>query len=174
MAKLLIPLGILLFLVVVVRVVEIYFRKRKPVFQYSRKDCVMTDAERECFTALVAELGTNYHFFPQVHLDSIVVPKSNGRNRLFAFRHINQKSVDFVACDKRTLRPLIAIEVDDKTHNQPKRIERDREVERILADAGIPLVRIENRGRFDPKQLAQQIQKTIERNIAKPSSVYVS
>jgi len=60
--------------------------------------------------------------------------------------------LDFVACGKKSLVPIFAIELDDNTHNQPKRIERDKEVERILLGAGIPLIRIANRGRFDPKE----------------------
>ena len=122
----------------------------------------MTPAERECYDALVAEMGFCYYFFPQIHLDAIVFPRNTGKDRLFAFRHINQKSVDFVACSKKDMQPLFAIELDDKTHNLPTRIERDKEVERILHGAAIPLIRIENRGRFEPKALAQLVQRGIE------------
>ena len=159
----LIGLGIVLLLVVAVRLLELFARGKKSHFEYGRQDCIMTPAERDCFAALTAEMGLDYHFFPQVHLDSIVSPK-NSRRRFQAFRHINQKSVDFVACDKKQLRPLFVIELDDKTHSQRKRIERDKEVERILTGAGIPLVRIENRGRFEPKALARLVQRGIEQS----------
>lgn len=128
----------------------------------------MTRAERECYHELVAEMGQDYYFFPQIHLDSIITPKASGSDRLFAFRHINQKSVDFIACDKNLLRPLFAIELDDKSHSLPRRIERDREVERILHGAALPLIRIQNSGRFDPKELAQEVQKVIMRFSTQP------
>ena len=159
--KSLIFVGVLVFIVVAAKLFELILRGRKSAFDYARKDCVMTPAERECFLALLAEMGVDYHFFPQVHLDSIVAPRVSGSKRFAAFRHINQKSVDFVACDKKNLRPLFAIELDDKTHSQRNRIKRDREVARILQGAGIPLVRIENRGRFEPKALAQLVQRGI-------------
>ena len=168
MTKSLIALGVLLLLAVIVRLLELFARGRKSLFEYGRQDCIMTPAERECFSALIAEMGMDYHFFPQVHLDSIVHPKDS-RRRFQAFRHINQKSVDFVACDKKQLRPLFAIELDDKTHSQPKRVERDKEVERILNGAGIPLVRIENRGRFEPKALAHLVQRGIEKHASAPA-----
>lgn len=168
MTKIYIGLGILLLLVAVVRLIDLFARGKKSQFEYGRQDCIMTPAERECFAALIAEMGTDYHFFPQVHLDAIVHPK-NSRRRFQAFRHINQKSVDFVACDKKQLRPLFVIELDDKTHNQTKRIERDKEVERILNGAGLPLVRIENRGRFEPKALAQLVQRGIEKYATTPT-----
>lgn len=153
----------LLLIVAVARILEAISHGSKRVFQYGRNDCLMTRAERECYHALVAEMGQDYYFFPQVHLDSIVTPKDSGKSRLFAFRHINQKSVDFVACDKKLLRPLFAIELDDKTHNLPSRRTRDIEVERILHYACIPLIRIANRGRFDQKELAQEVQDGIKR-----------
>lgn len=141
MTRLIIVIVILALLVAAVKVFEEFTRGRKPRFEYRRKDGVMTEAKRECYHALVSEMGPDYYFFPQMHLDAIVQPTDNRTDRLYAFRHINQKSVDFVACDKKQLRPLFAIELDDKTHNQPKRVERDAEVERILRGAGIPLMR---------------------------------
>jgi very-short-patch-repair endonuclease len=169
MTKVIIVLVILVLLVVAARVFEEFSRSRKPRFVYRRKDCVMTDAEQECYHALVSEMGPDYYFFPQIHLDAIVQPTVTRKDRFYAFRHINQKSVDFVACDKKQLRPLFAIELDDKTHNQSRRIERDQEVERILRGAGIPIIRIENRGRFEPKELAAAVQKGMAEFYVKPT-----
>jgi hypothetical protein len=163
MEKLILPIAILVVLAVAIKALDLFLRSRKPRFDYTRKDSLMTPAERECFNALVAEMGQDYYFFPQIHLDAILDPVHSPRDRFYAFRHINQKSVDFVACDKSDLRPLFAIEVDDKTHRQAKRQERDREVERVLHGAGIPLIRIENRGRFDGKELAEIIRRGVDR-----------
>jgi very-short-patch-repair endonuclease len=168
MTKIIVALVILVVLVIASKVVEGFFRSRKPRFEYRRKDCVMTNAEQECYHALVSAMDNDYYFFPQMHLDAIVQPDNARQDRFYAFRHINQKSVDFVACDKKQLGPLFAIELDDKTHNQPKRMERDKEVERILRGAGIPLIRIENRGHFEPKELAAAVQNGIRDFAAKP------
>jgi hypothetical protein len=149
----------LVLLAVASRLLETYVRTSKRTYPYQRRDNLMTRAERDCYHALVAELGADYIFFPQVHLDAIVAPKVSGKDWLYAFRHINQKSVDFVACDKDQLRPAFAIELDDQSHNLPRRVQRDREVERILDIAGIPLIRVQNHGCFDPHSLAQEIQK---------------
>ena len=172
MTNLIIAAGVLILFIIVVSIVQFLLRNEKisskSKYQYGRKDFIMTRAEHECYAALVAEMGLDYFFFPQIHLDAIVFPQDTRKDRLYAFRHINQKSLDFVACDKKFMRPLFAIEVDDKTHNQPKRIERDKEVERILHGAGIPLIRIENRGRFDQKELAQLVQAGIDNFARQP------
>ncbi|SRR5260221_9933828 len=172
MTQLIIAAGILVFFVITIRVFELLVRSgkisSKAKFQYGRKDFIMTRAEHECYDALVAEMGASYYFFPQIHLDAIVYPKDTRKDRLYAFRHINQKSLDFVACGKESMRPLFAVELDDKTHNQPKRIERDQEVKRILHGAGIPLIRIENRGRFDQVELARLVQAGIDNFARQP------
>jgi very-short-patch-repair endonuclease len=168
MTKVIVAAVFLVLLLIVAKVFEGFTRSRKPRFEYHRKNCVMTNAEQECYHALVSEMGPDYYFFPQMHLDAIVQPTDSRKDRFYAFRHINQKSVDFVACDKKQLGPLFAIELDDKTHNQPKRIERDKEVERILRGAGIPLIRIDNRGHFEPKALAATVQKGIADFYANP------
>jgi len=156
-------IGVGLFLIVAaIQILNALARGSKRVFRYDRRDALMTRAERECYHALVAEMGQDYCFFPQIHLDSIIVPKDSGKSRFYAFRHINQKSVDFVACNKTTLSPVFALELDDRTHNLPKRIARDIEVERILREARIPLIRVQNRGQFNPKELAHEVQAGLD------------
>lgn len=131
-------------------------------YKYDQKNFIMTRAEHECFDALVKAIGDKYHVFPQVHLPSIVNNKVVGQNWKAAFRHISQKSVDFVLCDKAYLAPKLAIELDDKSHERADRIDRDGEVERILADAGLPLLRLENHGRFDSADFARKIEETLK------------
>jgi very-short-patch-repair endonuclease len=131
-------------------------------YQYKQKNFFMSRAEHECFDAILKAVGNEYHIFPQVHLSSIVDNKVTGQNWKGAFKHISQKSVDFVLCDKAYLSPKLAIELDDKTHERPDRIERDVEVERILKDAGLPLLRLENNGGFNPQAIAEQIKNLLE------------
>lgn len=133
--------------------------KRK--YQYKRKNFFLTRAEHECFDALMAAVGNDYLIFAQVHLPTLIDNKVVGQNWRAAFRHINGKSVDFVLCDKAYISPKLAIELDDKTHERPERQERDVEVERILQEAGVPLLRLENKGQFSPADLAQKVKATI-------------
>jgi very-short-patch-repair endonuclease len=98
-----------------------------------------------------------------VHLPTLVDHKIVGQNWHGAFRHIDEKSVDFVLCDKEKISPILAIELDDKTHEHQARQERDKEVERILKEAGMPLLRIENHGRFSPGDFARRIKEALDK-----------
>lgn len=155
----LIVIVIILFIALAIlkAVVEHGEEREKPKYRYTRKQFFLSRAEHEFYDALIAAVGDKYHVFAQVHLPTIIDNKVKGQDWRAALAHINRKSVDFVLCDKAYISPKLAIELDDKSHGRPDRQERDREVERILADAGVPLLRITNNGRFDPTDLAQRI-----------------
>jgi len=119
------------------------------IYSYSAKPLLMTRTEAEFFVRLNRVAEERYFVFPQVHLSALLDHRVKGQDWRYAFRHINGKSVDFVLCDKRTLRPTYAIELDDKTHEWDDRKERDNEVERIFKEANLPLVRFTNKNVSD-------------------------
>ncbi len=138
----------------------------KPLYEYTSRSSIMTRAEQDFFHTLVAAVGHDFCIFAQVHLDAFLDEKVKGQNWRAARAHISQKSVDFLLCDKRDLSPRLAIELDDRSHEREDRKERDGEVERILSDAGVPLLRLENTGRFDRDELARKVKD----RLAPPSS----
>ena len=131
--------------------------KKKALYKYTRKDFLISRPEHEFFDILVELVGAQYHIFTQVHLPTVLEHKVVGQNWKGAFSHINGKSVDFVLCDKAYIKPLLAIELDDKSHERLDRIERDSEVERMLQEAGVPLVRFANHGTFDKEEIKKQV-----------------
>lgn len=131
--------------------------KKKPLYKYTRKDFLISRPEHEFFNVLVEILGSKYYIFTQVHLPTILDHKIKGQTWKAAFSHINGKSVDFVVCDKAYIKPLLAIELDDKSHDRLDRIERDSEVERMLEEAGMPLIRFGNNGSFNKEEINRLI-----------------
>jgi len=114
-------------------------------YSYTAKDSLMTHTETDFFIKLERAVSERYAVFPQVHLSALLNPQAQSKDWLYAFRHINGKSVDYVLCDKTTLRPTYAIELDDYTHHKADRKKRDAEVERIFDEAELPLVRFRNK-----------------------------
>lgn len=143
-------LGLFIVAIVLLKLVVSNFSTKRKVFKdnlysYTAKSLMMTRTESEFFSKLDSVVNERYHVFPQVHLSALLDHKVKGQDWKFAFRHINGKSVDFVLCDKETLRPTYAIELDDLTHEQSDRRKRDLEVERIFKEANLPLVRFKNK-----------------------------
>ena len=143
-------LGLVIVAIILLKVVVSNASSKRKVFKdnvynYSAKNLLMTRTEAEFFTKLDQAVKERYYVFPQVHLSALLDHKIKGQDWRFAFRHINGKSVDFVLCDRVTLRPTYAIELDDLTHAQSDRRKRDVEVERIFIEAHLPLVRFKNK-----------------------------
>lgn len=136
----------------------------KSLYHYRRKDFLISRAEHKFFDVLIESIGDRYYVFPQIHLATFLDHKVVGQNWKGAFRHIDEKSVDFVLCDKTYIKPLLAIELDDQTHQRDDRKKRDREVESILKEAGLPLLRFENHGNFDKEEITQRIFEILEKD----------
>lgn len=151
---------------IIIVFVVIFFLRRKKLqiqkYSYSHKKFFMTRAEHEFFNILVQIVDDSYYIFPQVHLPSIVEYKVIEQSSVGALKHINQKSVDFVLCDKAYISPKLVIELDDITHERDDRKVRDEEVECILRDADLPLLRIKNHGSFNQQEIRTEICKHLE------------
>jgi len=142
-------LALVVFITSLVLKVGSHLTDKRKVFKnntyhYVAKTSLMTKAESNFFIKLERTVNERYYVFPQVHLSAILDHRIKGQQWKYAFRHINGKSVDYVLCDKETLKPTYAIELDDYTHLQKDRKERDVEVERIFLAANLPLVRFSN------------------------------
>lgn len=136
--------------------------KDKPVYSYGRKDFLMTKAENDFFVVLKESLQDRYQIFPQVHLSAVLdETKVKGQNWKAAFIHINGKSVDFVVCDRANARPLLAIELDDFSHDAEDRRSRDVEVERIFENANMPLLRFRDYKTMSREAIATLIENAL-------------
>lgn len=61
---------------------------------------------------------------------------------LSALNKISQKHVDFLICRNDDWLPMLAIELDDDSHERKDRKERDMFVNELFAYTGVPLLRI--------------------------------
>lgn len=103
-------------------------------YVYEKKSLLLTKNEQGYFDALRAQVPGDYHVFPQINLAAFVEKKDGSRYRNELFRN-----VDFLVTDG-SFAPCIAVEINDRTHTEKDRRERDEKVKSILEEAGIPLV----------------------------------
>lgn len=101
----------------------------------------MTEAEQKMFKKLEQEYGNQYYIFPQINLDKLI-EVTDEKNFYHYFNQINRRSVDFVLADKQTLETKQLIELDDSTHLQQKRKQRDQFVNQLLSKLNIVVRRI--------------------------------
>lgn len=106
-------------------------------------DEFVSPAELNFFFNLKAVAGDSAHIFSEVKLSDLFYAKTGdyGKNRSYTNR-IDRKHVDFLLCDKKTLKPVLGIELDDQSHQRADRQERDDFVNHVFEAAMLPLMHI--------------------------------
>lgn len=131
---------------------------------YALRDDFLSPAETSFFHVLQAAAPADQLVFPKVHLaDLIYAPKQDGHYA--AWQRINRKHVDFVLCDARILRPLLAIELDDRSHRRPDRLERDAFVDQVFATAGLAVLHLPVRHAYNTQELAGLLAETLSQRV---------
>jgi len=139
-------------------------------YHYGRRKYLMTQSENTFFKLLIASVGDRVNVFPQVRLSSLLY-RAKGIERRYwhaALARINQKSVDYVLCDKVTGEILLAIELDDITHDTVIRKQRDSDVNAMLKEAGMPLMRFRNITNLTQDIIKSQIYEVLPHAFEQP------
>ena len=124
---------------------------------YRRKDFLLSQAERSFFGVLERVVGAEHRLFAKVRIADLVwIPKGTGSWQRH-FNRISAKHIDFILCDRDTVRPRLAIELDDSSHQRQSRRDRDDFVDRVLADAGLPLLRVPAQPAYNVEELRAKI-----------------
>lgn len=154
---------IIIFVLIVAKIIHLGIKRGKEEgeipYTYRRKPYIMTRKENTFYHTLSRILGNQYYIFPQVNLITLFEYKIKGQNWKGAKATIDRLSVDYVICDNRWLSPILAVELDDPTHQRGDRIVRDRNVEKIFRDAKIPLVRIAEKDSINEEYVRAEISK---------------
>lgn len=101
------------------------------MFTYNEKDAYHK------LKAIADELG--YTVFAKVRLLDIVEPRKGIEKYKTYFYKIQAKHVDFVLCDQKLVARYV-IELDDGSHDDPKRQERDEFVDNVLTSVGYQII----------------------------------
>ena len=133
----------------------------KKEYVYIKKSCAMTPSELSFYKTL-HEAINGCVIIPQAHLSMFLDHEIKEQNWKAAFARINGKSVDFLICTN-DMKPLIAIELDDNTHNQPDRKTRDDFVNSIIANTNMPLLRFKA-GEWNSEIIKHRITQALSQN----------
>ncbi|KAF0107775.1 MAG: DNA topoisomerase type IA zn finger domain-containing protein [Anaerolineaceae bacterium] len=135
-------------------------------FPYRLKDSILSPAESSFYHILKQMAGNYLVIFPQITLATIlfVTDKSEYYTH---YNKIDRKRVDYLLCDAKTLHPVLAIELDDASHQQKNRIDRDKFVESVLTAANLPFVRIPVRQSYNLEELGILFKNALQRQAGK-------
>jgi hypothetical protein len=129
-----------------------------PPAAYRRRD-FLSKAERSFFRVLQQAVGRGGLVFAKVRLADLLTPAGGVGNEGWqsAFNRISAKHVDFVICGPDDVVPRVAIELDDASHRQARRQERDAFIQAACDSAGLPLLRISAQRDYGMQQLRTEL-----------------
>ncbi|XOF35195.1 MAG: DUF2726 domain-containing protein [Candidatus Electrothrix sp. YB6] len=133
----------------------------KKKLPYARKDYLFSRAERSFFGVLQQAVGSELLIFAKIRLADLLYIKKGTENRQSFFNRIQSKHIDFVLCEPGPIRPVLAIELDDSSHDRKSRQARDAFVDDALAAAGLPILRVRARASYSPDKLAGSIKNAM-------------
>ena len=135
---------------------EVIIKSNNYKEDYEKKEYLLTPTELKFYKLLKTITDElNYTLFTQVALYEIVNCK-NFKN----FNKIKSKSIDFIITEKNC-KIKLCIELDDKTHNTNKRIERDTFINDMFKELDIKLLRIPVQNFYNIEELEQKIKESI-------------
>jgi hypothetical protein len=136
------------------RILELLAGERKQeeaaeVYPYHLRDDFLSAAEHSFYLVFRQAVEDSVVICPKVSLSDVFCAKSDdyGEYRTYTNK-IDGKHIDFLLCQSGTMRPLVGIELDEKSHERGDRQARDEFVKQAFEAAGLPLFRVPLRRQY--------------------------
>ena len=133
-------------------------KSTKIEYPYHQVDDFLSPAELNFFFNLKSVVGDSAQIFSKVKLSDLFYAKTGdfGKNRSYTNK-IDRKHIDFLLCDPKTLKPILGIELDDKSHQRADRQERDDFVNHVFEAAKLPLMHISVQRSYSQSELKSKL-----------------
>ena len=126
-------------------------------YLYDVRKTLISKSEQGFFNAVKSCVPEGYCVFPQINLASFIDRTDDARfhNELF-------RNVDFLITDSEYA-PKFIIEINDQTHLNNDRKERDEKVQKICEEAGIPILKLWTSYGINPEYIKARIDETLNK-----------
>lgn len=129
-------------------------------YPYHLRDDFLSPAELNFYRVLQTVVADWAIIFTKVSLGDLFYAQTGDFNQNQAYRNkIDRKHVDFLLCDPQTIRPILGIELDDKSHQRGDRQERDKFVNQVFAAAQLSLVHVPVKHGYPTEKLNRYLQQ---------------
>ncbi len=138
--------------------------------RYRPRKRLMEGPEKKCFQMLIDLFGQKFYIIPQVELSALLNHKVGTQDRHTAYHFIEHKTVDFVLCNKRTLRPICAVKLDEgKSPKSPGDTVED--IQKFFHSAHLPFVSLPKKQTLTRQAIIDEFSRVIyETSTIKPTA----
>lgn len=141
----------------------------QPTLPYRLRDGLLSAGELAFYQVLVRAVPPEYVINCKVRIWDILYVERSENSRGHENR-ISSKHVDFLLCDRTTMKAVLAIELDDASHNRPDRQDRDAFVDQAFAAAGLPIIHIKAARSYSTVEIQQQIATALSQTQSAPTA----
>lgn len=126
--------------------------KTKEDLPYKLNPRFFTKSEFAFYQELKKQVGDRYAIFPKVRLADFIevdVDKYKDKSRWYAYwNKIKSKHLDFLLCDPETLRPVVAVELNGRSHESEKMKQRDAFIAKLYESTSLKFVTVQTTENF--------------------------
>jgi hypothetical protein len=129
---------------------------------YFSREFLLTQGEAAFYQVLRKVVPDGLALCFKVRLCDLIDCAPDARRKGF-WSKIAQKHIDFVLVDASDTSIRLAIELDDRSHEQKDRRDRDAFVDGALGAAGIPILRVPAAAEYDQKTIRAGLDESLRR-----------
>lgn len=141
------------------------FRRAIGGDKYVAKGSLLTPAEKN-FMYLLQRIARDMELILtiKVRVADIIEPRKTMTKSEWwkRFRFLSQKHIDFIFLDKNFM-PIIAVELNDRSHLEKGRATRDKELKDIFNNASVPLLFVPAFRKYNQVQLHSAVLTEVRR-----------
>jgi hypothetical protein len=136
---------------------------------YERTPSLLSKGERAFWFPLYYAVRGRYRIFCKVRLADVIRCPPNRPDERKWFKRVKGYHVDFVLCDPQSTRPLLVLELDDRSHRSDRAKDRDAFKDAALRAAGVPLFRVNAQQAYAPDELRSVIDSLLRPQPSSPA-----
>jgi predicted RNA-binding Zn-ribbon protein involved in translation (DUF1610 family) len=145
------------------------------VYPYHLRDDFLTKAEHNFYMVVRSIVPDSAVILAKVSLGDLFYVRSGDASEFRTYTNkIDRKHVDFLLCDAKTMRPMVGIELDDKSHQRNDRQARDEFVEGVFRAADLPLIRFPVKYSYSTAEISAALKPFLNTNGPVPAAESVS
>jgi hypothetical protein len=128
---------------------------------YERRPVMLSPSAINFFRTLQLAAREDWLIFSMVRLADVIKVRPKTRKSLVWNSRIQGKHLDFVVCDYETLEVKLAILLEDPNLPKSQRRARDNFVNVALTAAGVPLLRVRVREKYETAAVRKDIEDAL-------------
>ncbi len=140
-------------------------RRMRVSFPYNRRPTALAPEERALYQGLDKAVGDRALILPKLHAADVLSVRRNvsRRRTASALERLGAHAFDFVVCDPRDTRPLVAVELE-RSQEATQRRRHARFLEEACQAAGLELLHIPASEQYSTEELREQLRPYLERS----------